>query len=204
MNLAPSRTEPSDPDNNSRKPVGNQSNGPLEWPPGTICSNWKHFHPVLLCSAEGIHMIVSPCDPGWWTKRKIEGTSESGFQFKTALGEFVIEGHSSKDPSPRSSERSIKATAIWKKSNGELVAQFKGRSSIVFKDGAVFTMVRRGSIPLLAHYKYEFVDINGGKQFRIDRKNQIWLTDKTDRNRVLFLIAAERFIREVDSAEALG
>ncbi|MEI6795377.1 MAG: hypothetical protein WCK39_00785 [Methanomassiliicoccales archaeon] len=150
-------------------------------------------------------MIVSPCDPGWWTKRKIEGSSASGFQFKTALGEFVIEGHSSKEPSRRGgTEGSSKATTILKKSTGVMVAQFKGRSSLAFKDGALFTLARRSSIPLLAHYKCDCLDINKQMQFRIDRRGQIWLTDKTDRNHVLFLIAAERFMREVESAEALG
>ena len=150
-------------------------------------------------------MIVSPCDPGWWTKRKIDGSSVSGFQFKTALGEFVIEGNSSKESSRRAgSEKTSQATTITKKSTGDMVAQFKDRSSIVFKDGTLFTMVRRNAIPLLTQYKCDCVDINGQVQFRLDRKGQIWLTDKTDRNRILFLIAADRFLREVESAEALS
>jgi hypothetical protein len=183
------------PDSDKGKPLGNKSKGPLIWDQGMIAPSWRNFQPKMLCSSDGIHMIVSPCDPGWWANREAALDSTTGYQFKTAAGEFVIEA--SEDASKRVGSKS-KLTTIAKKANGQTVAQFKDATNLAFDDGASFILKRKGGIPPLSQSRSEFYDKTGGLQFRTDRKKDIWLTDQTDRNHVLFLIALERFLKELD------
>lgn len=180
-----------------RKETGAPSKGPLMWEPGTIAPDWRSFHPKILTSTEGIHMIISPCDPGWWVKKEVEERMATGFQVRTSAGEFVIFGWTA-DNSRSGANTPTHIVFLVQKSSDAVLAQVKDRAVITFEDGTAFNIAKRGRFAGLGQRKYEFTDNSGGQQFRADGKGRIWLTDSTDRPHVLFLIAADRFLQETD------
>jgi hypothetical protein len=147
-----------------------------------VAPDWKTFSAKLLTSSEGIHMILAPCDAGWWVDSN--GTI-LGFQVKTSMGDFVLAGH-----------RGSSELTVTNKTSGSVVARVKEGKSIVFSDGASFRIEQKGGVPLLGKRRNEFSSA-AGPQFRVDGKNHIWLTDSTDRAHVLLLIAADRFLQEM-------
>jgi hypothetical protein len=165
------------------RPLGKQSKGPLTWEPGPVAPDWRSFSPKLLTSSEGIHMILSPCNPGWWAEANDDATL--GFQVKTSMGGFVLAG-----------KRGTADLAITSKAGERAVALVKEKS-VTFHDGAAFQILVKGGVPLLGRRRHEFAN-GDGLQFRKDNKNRIWLTDATDRAHVLLLIAVDRFLQETD------
>jgi hypothetical protein len=180
-----------------QKQAGAPSKGPLMWEPGTIAPDWRSFQPKILTSSEGIHMIISPCDPGWWAKKEVEERMATGFQIKTAAGEFVVFGWTSDSVRRSGANGSSQIIYIVQKSSDMVLAQVKD-NAIAFEDGSSFKITKRGRFAGLGQRRYEFHDGRGGQQFRVDGKGRLWLTDSTDRPHVLFLIAADRFLQETD------
>jgi hypothetical protein len=150
--------------------------------------------------------MMEPCTQEWWTQRKREIHERSpGYRIATAQGDYVIAGYSY-PTNTRNSKLEILATgpSITDKKNDEVVARLNYRKSITFPDGHVFSIKWHNGFPFWKPDRYEFIDSTGRSQFRIERGGITWINPNAQREHVLILLAAERYLIHINRVEAFG
>jgi len=186
-------------------PLEEMQNGPLRWNKRWVSTNERHYSDRLLSSKQGTFLVKSPCKSDWWKLKDERGDMSPCCIIKTEKGEYIMEGWTSAVFCRQIGGRApFKTISIVDSSTKEEVATFDDISSVRMNDGCDFRIKLRFRASFVPHIWYEFIDKDGRSQFRIDWRRRIWIADHANRDHVLLLIAADRFIREVSWGEAPG
>lgn len=181
---------------------------PLKWSrrPESF-QNWKRFKPSTLSSELGYHAVKLPCDDKWWDIRKKADIASPGYTIRLPDSEYIFEGGSIRQQAEAAKDLPVynRTVVITAKRDGSIVAELDDNNKmIIFSDGARYRIVFGYWIPFKKPIRFEFFDKAGVIQFDIDSKRNIWIEKGANMKHILFLIAMERYLVDLNIAEAPG
>lgn len=202
------RTELESKSNPELVPISPDFKGPFKWSRRpAIAQNWRKFKPIILSSERGDHAIVFPCGEDWWEHRRRANIHSAGYEVRIAGGDYIIQGSQIQIQSENTKQlpEYNRTVVVTRKGDEGIFAEFCNENSLLkFYDGTQYRVAFRFWVPFKDVTRFEFSDQAGVLQFHINKNWDIWIEAKAHMKYILLLIVIERYLVDLNNAEAPG